>query len=105
VSNLFHGTAWPDFSPKPVLLLPAEKTMAPGMSDSCDVFALPTNTACQSQVVACTDKDCVYPSLHVKYLQTLSSNTSMTVMPGGHEFPWAVYKETASALLAKFAGV
>uniref|UniRef100_A0A383VZY8 AB hydrolase-1 domain-containing protein n=1 Tax=Tetradesmus obliquus TaxID=3088 RepID=A0A383VZY8_TETOB len=105
VSNLFHGTAWPDFSPKPVLLLPAEKTLAPGVPGSCDVFALPTDAACRSQVASCTDKQCVYPSLYVRYLQTLSSNVSMTVMPGGHEFPWATYKETAAALLAKFAGV
>jgi hypothetical protein len=105
VSNLFHSTAWPDFSPRPMLLLPAEKTLAPGLPESCDVFDLPSNTACQEQVAACEEKICVYPSLYVKYLQTLSSNTSMTVMPGGHEFPWAAYKETAAALLAKFAGI
>jgi hypothetical protein len=105
VSNLFYGTAWPDFSPKPVLLLPAEKTLAKGIPETCDVFDLPTSTACQTQVAACSDKDCVYPSLYVKYLQTLSSNTSMTVMQGGHEFPWATYTETATALLTKFAGI
>jgi hypothetical protein len=87
-----------------VLLLPAEKTLAPGVPEGCDVFALPTDAACSSRVAACTDKACVYPSLYLKYLQTLSSNTSMRVMPGGHEFPCA-YKETAAALLTKFAGV
>lgn len=105
VFNLFHGTAWPDFSPRPVLLLPAEKTLTPGVPEGCDVFALPTDAACSSRVAACTDKVCVYPSLYLKYLQTLSSNASMTVMPGGHDFPWTTYKETAAALLTKFAGV
>jgi hypothetical protein len=105
VSDLFHGTSWPDFSPKPVLLLPAEKTLAPGIPADCDVFELPNNTACRSQVAACADKVCVYPSLYVQYLQKLSSNSSMVVMPGGHEFPWARYKETAAKLLSKFAGV
>lgn len=105
VENLWHGTAWPVISPKPVLLLPAEKTLQPGIPDGCNVFDLPNNRDCQNKVAACTEKKCVYPSLYVRYLQTLSSNVSMKVMPGAHSFPTDSYKETAAALLNKFAGV
>lgn len=104
--NLWHGTAWPDLTPKPVLLLPAELTLKPGMPNGCDVFDLPTNVTCQDELAACTSKACVYPSLYVAYLRTLSANNvTMTVMPGDHGFPTASYKETAAALLQRFAGV
>jgi hypothetical protein len=105
VENLWHGTAWPVISPKPALLLLAEKTLLPGIPDSCVVFDLPNNLDCQNKIASCTEKKCVYPSLHVRYLQTLSSNVSMKVMSGSHSFPTDSYKETAAALLNKFAGV
>lgn len=104
-SNLWHGTAWPDFTPKPVLLLPAEKTLAPGVPPGCDVSALAANVTYQAQVLACADKACTYPNLYVKYLTTLSTNVSMQVMSGDNGHPTSSYKTAAAALLQKFAGV
>lgn len=103
--NMWRGTAWPDITPKPVLLLPAEKTLEGGMPDGCNVFDLPNNMACQNQIAACMDTKCVYANLYVTYLRTLSNNTSMKVMPGNHGYPRTIYKETAAAILEKFKDV
>lgn len=105
VENLWHGTSWPVISPKPVLLLPAEKTLEQGIPGGCNVYELPTDSVCQRKVADCKDMKCVYPNLYVRYLQTISSNISMIVMPGTHGYPKDSYKETAAALLDKFTGV
>eukprot|EP00775_Hariotina_reticulata_P011282 gene11282-11432_t len=105
VANVWHGTAWPDLSPKPVLLLPAEKTLQPGMPGGCDVSDLPSSLVCQNSALACQSAQCTYPNLYVTYLRTLSSNTSMQIMPGNHGDPSVSYQVVADALLQKFVGV
>jgi hypothetical protein len=103
--SLWHGVGWPDLSPKPVLLLPAASTLQPSMPAGCDVTKLPQDAVCQGKVAACSDRICTYANLYVNYLSTLSSNISMRVMPGSHGFVTDSYKETATELLQKFAGV
>eukprot|EP00775_Hariotina_reticulata_P011549 gene11549-11692_t len=103
--SLWHGVGWPNLSPRPVLLLPAESTLRPSMPVGCDVIQLPQDAVCQSKIAACVNRVCTYANLYVNYLSTLSSNISMKVMPGNHGFVTESFKETAAELLQKFAGV
>lgn len=104
-AQFWHGTGWPSLGAKPVLLLPAADTLRSGLPAGCEPEALLASAACQAGVLASDDPRAVYPSLYLAYLATLSSNTSMVVMPGGHDFPTRAFGATASALLAKFGGV
>jgi hypothetical protein len=108
---------WPDFSPKPVLLMPTARTLAlPAsicsagtdytLSTQCVATIRAPQQYCASQggsVGACL-ASFVYPDLYMAYKDTLSFNSTLFVLPGGH----AVWENPAPAveqLLAMFAGV
>lgn len=103
--SFWHGTGWPSLGAKPVLLLPAENTLRPGMPEGCALEGFGSDAACNERVHASAAPASVYPSLYLTYLSTLSTNATMTVMPGSHSFPTEFYKETAREILSKFAGV
>jgi hypothetical protein len=104
-SQFWQGTGWPSLGARPVLLLPAADTLRPGMPDGCVPESLPASSACKAGVFASARRAAAYPSLYLTYLDTLSSNASMVVMPGSHDFPTRSYQATAYAMLAKFGGV
>jgi hypothetical protein len=117
---------WPDFSPKPVLLMPAAKTLqlptvclstdgsAPSdytTSAQCvDTLRDPTSF-CQSLHGASGGAfnkcmaDAVYPDLYRAYKETLSSATTLFVLPGGHGTVTENPDMTVQQLVTKFAGV
>lgn len=87
-----------------MLLLPAAETLRPGLPRGCAPESFAADAACAAGVFASANLASLYPNLYLTYLATLSTNTSMVVMPGGHDFTMRAYKETAAQLLAKFAG-
>lgn len=115
---VWYGAGWPDLGSKPVMLMPAENTLKLpagcasnfGSSATCQQAVQNAKQWCTS-----TDEgrvrgqrcvsDMVYADLYVAYLHSLSSNTSLDVMPGDHSFPWADPDVSAEKLLVSFAGV
>lgn len=113
---------WPDFTPMPVLLLPAQQTLllpAPCQGAGSDFTASPDCVSSLQQPRArceaahgtsgaafnkCT-ADSVYGSLYAAYKTTLSSATTLFVLPGSHGFVIDSPAETVRQLLTKFAGV
>ncbi|KIZ05245.1 hypothetical protein MNEG_2711 [Monoraphidium neglectum] len=99
---------WPSLGAKPLLLMPASETLAPGERGGgaalpCAAGELVANASCQAAVLA--SPGLWYAKLYLSYLSTLSSNATLAVMEGGHDFPWVDAQRTAAALIAKFAGV
>lgn len=112
---------WPNFSPKPVLLLPAEETLR--LPSVCKAGADYTTSAeCVSSLrqpqgfcEALHGKsggglnkclaEAVYPDLYAAYKDTLSSNSTLFVVPGSHGFVTDMPQLAVEQLLAKFAGV
>lgn len=115
---VWHGAGWPNLGSTPVLLLPAQLTLS--APPRCAGHGLATNsTCCVDALAADGDAWCgsggkpaacvggqVYASLYLSYASSLSSNTSLYVMPGsGHDYPQQEPVETAAKLVATFAGV
>lgn len=99
--GFWYGTGWKDFSPRPVLIMPAATSLE---SAGCDI----TQTDCQ-QLVLSSEMPFLYMAFKPKqvlvYASTLSDNATLHVMPGDHTYPWANASGAAAMLLAKFAGV
>lgn len=119
--QVWRGAGWPDLGSKPVLLLPAEKTLKLPKGCSDPPSKLATDATCKSAVTdaatwcSTTEEgkargarcvpDLVYADLYLSYLATLSSNATLLVMPGDHGFPMDTPKQASQAILSKFAGV
>lgn len=119
--QVWHGTGWPDLGSKPVLLLPAEKTLQLPNNCSSPPGKLASDVTCQSSVTDaatwCSSSeegksrgskcvpDLVYADLYLSYLATLSNNATLAVMPGNHGFPMDTPEQASQEILAKFAGV
>lgn len=115
------SSGWSDFSPKPVLLMPAKKTLAlPPVCDTGTDYSMSTdcvNTVQQpkqfceaaygtsgSGLNQCL-AGFVYPDLYLSYQATLSFNSTLFVVPGDHAFVWESPGPAVEQLLAKFDGV
>eukprot|EP00878_Enallax_costatus_P019068 GHUV01020105.1.p1 GENE.GHUV01020105.1~~GHUV01020105.1.p1 ORF type:complete len:263 (+),score=58.50 GHUV01020105.1:665-1453(+) len=119
--QVWRGAGWPDLGSKPVLLMPSVHTLQ--LPDGCSTppTKLATDITCQADVTDaatwCSTTDegkargpkCVpgliYADLYVSYAATLSSNTTLYVMPGDHGYPMNEPQEASQQILAKFAGV
>lgn len=92
----WFGTGWPSLGSKPVLLLPASGSLS-----------LPCNfSAASCQAIVSSDLTKWFGAkLYMEYNKTLSSNTSLTVVTGAHDFPVVQPSKVANLLAEKFAGV
>lgn len=111
---------FPDFSPKPVLLMPAAHTLAlppvcnvgtdPTISSDCVSTVQQPQQYCEGasgfpSVGACL-ASLVYADLYFSYVSTLSFNSTLFVQPSAtHAFVWERPDAVAEQLVAKFAGV
>ncbi len=115
----WHGTSWPSYGSKPVLLLPAAKTLEDeggvppddwrlalegksGLPSGCGL-ALASDANCQAAALAAPRA--WYAKLYLAYSLSLSSNATLLPLPGGHSMVTDSPQLLADALLAKFAGV
>jgi hypothetical protein len=96
----WNGAAWPNLGAKPVLLLPAIKTL--DLPAGCDAATLATDAACQAKVAAETKNH--YANLYLAYKDTLGTNVTLSPLTGDHAV-WDQAQEVADVMLAKFAGV
>lgn len=96
----WYGTGWPDFASKPILLLPATKTL--DLPAGCEL-SFGSNATCQAQVMARPKS--WYAKLYLAYQGSLSSNVSLVPVAGAHDIVTARAKTLADALLTKFNGV
>jgi hypothetical protein len=95
--SFWYGTGWKDFSPRPVLVMPARDTVA--ASAECDI----TLSGCREALLQADGG--YFAKLQLAYFDTLSNNASLAVMPGDFSYPWEDPEATAAALTSKFAGV
>jgi pimeloyl-ACP methyl ester carboxylesterase len=99
----WHGSSWPSYGSKPVLLLPATKTLEDvGVPPGCGL-ALASDANCQAAALAAPKA--WYAKLYLAYSLSLSSNATLLPVPGSHGFVTESPQLLADALLAKFAGV
>jgi pimeloyl-ACP methyl ester carboxylesterase len=103
-SSQWHGAGWPSYGSKPLLLMPAAQTLEGegGVPPGCGL-ALASNASCQAAALAAPRA--WYAKLYLAYQQSLSSNTTLLPVPGGHGATSDSPQLLADALLAKFAGV
>jgi pimeloyl-ACP methyl ester carboxylesterase len=99
-ARFWNGVSWPSLGAKPVLLLPAAKTL--NLPAGCDPATLATDTACQAKVAA--DAKNYYANLYLVYKDTLGTDVTLSPLPGDHAV-WQDAPDVANALLAKFANV
>eukprot|EP00775_Hariotina_reticulata_P001180 gene1180-1517_t len=71
--SFWYGTGWKDFSPRPVLVMPARDTLT--ASAECDI----TLSACREAVLQADGR--YFAKQQLAYFDTLSNNASLAVMP------------------------
>lgn len=99
-SSFWYGYGWQDFSPRPVLVMPAESSVA---AAGCNI----TLPACQESLLSVDnhyDPKLYFAKLALVYAATLSNNGSLVVVPGEHSF-WEHPAAAAAMLVQRFAGV
>jgi pimeloyl-ACP methyl ester carboxylesterase len=97
--SFWQGVSWPSLGSKPVLLLPAAATLA--LPVGCDKD-FETNASCQADILG--RSTAFYPKLYLAYKDTMSTNTTLTVLVGSHAV-WDQADLVSNYILQKFAGV
>ena len=97
--SFWQGVGWPSLGAKPVLLLPAAATLA--LPAGCDKD-FGTNASCQADIMG--RSKAYYPQLYLAYKDTLSKNTTLTVLKGGHSV-WEQPESVSAYMLQNFAGM
>lgn len=102
--TFWYGRGWPSFGAMPVLVLPARDSIESAMKQHAKLDCDFREKSCQEAVLAVAGKP-YGPKLQLAYAATLSSNATLTVVDGKHDYPWAMAKVLAELLESKFRGL